>query len=261
MQKFVNINGLKKSLKNFKNNKPFNHCIIDNFFELRLAKKLENDFPNFNSNIWHEYNNPLEVKKICNNWNLFPQDTYKAINYLNSDEFVSILQKQLSKKNKIYTDVGLNGGGWHIHKKGGKSNTHLDYSIHPKLPLQRKLNLIVYLSSKWKENWGGSLGLYDNKSSKNPGKLVKNILPKFNRAILFDTTQNSWHGLPEPLKCPNNQYRKSIAIYYLCKIPFKVSKRKKALFYPTENQKRDKGILNLIKLRSSVKSAHKVYIK
>ena len=258
---FININRLKKSLKNFKNNKPFNHCVIDNFFELKLAKKLENDFPDFNSNIWHEYNNPIEVKKSCNDWNLFPKDTYKVMSYLNSDEFVSILQKQVFKKNKLYTDIGLNGGGWHIHKKGGKLNTHLDYSIHPKLHLQRKLNLIVYLNSKWKEKWGGSLGFYDNKSSKNPGKLVKSILPIFNRAILFDTTQNSWHGLPEALKYPKNQYRKSIATYYLCKKVFNVDKREKALFSPTENEKSDKRILKLIKLRSSNKSAHKVYLK
>jgi glutamyl-tRNA synthetase len=32
----------------------------------------------------------------------------------------------------------LHGGGLHCHKAGGKLNTHLDYSLHPKLNLQRK---------------------------------------------------------------------------------------------------------------------------
>ncbi len=255
----INLTNLNKSLKNFLNSKPFDHCIIDNFFEHRVAKKLEGDFPNYNSKIWQGYDNPIEVKKICNNWNLFPKNTYQVISYLNSNEFIKILEAKIFKKKKLYTDIGLNGGGWHIHKKGGKLNTHLDYSIHPKLNLQRKLNLIVYLNSNWKENWGGSLGLWNNNSSKKPGQLIKSIFPKFNRAILFDTTQNSWHGLPEPLKCPKDQYRKSLAIYYLCKKPIKVSKRGKALFSPTESQKNDKKILKLIKLRSSIKHAHKVY--
>ena len=98
-----------------------------------------------------------------------------------------------------------------------------------------------------------------NKSSKNPGKLVKSIMPKFNRAVIFDTTQNSWHGLAEPVSCPKNQFRKSLAIYYLCKKQKNAQKRGKALFSPLETQKNDKKILKLIKLRSSVKTAHKVY--
>ena len=138
-------------------------------------------------------------------------------------------------------------------------NTHLDYSIHPKLDLQRKLNLLVYLNSNWKSTWGGFLGLWGNETSKKPGKLIKSIEPKFNRAVIFDTTQNSWHGLPKPITCPNNQYRKSIAIYYLCKKNKNVSKRGKALFSPTNEQTNDKKIIDLIKRRSSIKNAKSVY--
>jgi len=258
---FVNINNLKKSLIEYSNDGPFDHCVIDDFFESGLAKKLEKDFPDYNSDIWHSYSNSVEVKKTCNDWNLFPKDTYQAFKYLNSKKFISILENKIFNKNKLYPDIGLNGAGWHIHNQDGKLNTHLDYSMHPKLALQRKLNIIVYLNSNWKESWGGSLGFWDNKSSEKPGKLIKTIFPKFNRAVLFDTTQNSWHGLKDTLKCPADQYRKSIAIYYLCKPPPKISQRGKALFSPMENQKDDKEVLELIKLRSSVKSAHKVYLK
>ena len=64
-------------------------------------------------------------------------------------------------------------------------NPHLDYSLHPKLYLQRKLNIIIYISKLWKENWGGGLGLENDNNQ--PGKLEKTIIPKFNRAIIFDT--------------------------------------------------------------------------
>lgn len=255
----INKQKLIKSCKGYYLNKPFDHLIVDDFLEIKLAKKLEKEFPDYNSKIWQGYNNPIEVKKICNNWNLFPKETYKVICYLNSKEFLKILETYLFKKNYLYTDIGLNGGGWHIHKRGGKLNTHLDYSIHPKLGLQRKLNLIIYLNSNWKKNWGGFLGLWDNKSSKKPGSLIKSIEPKFNRAIIFDTTQNSWHGLPERISCPSNEYRKSIAIYYLCKKKKNVSRRGKALFSPNEEQKNDKKILNLIKQRASIKNAQNVY--
>ena len=137
----INEKSLLKALSSYGNDGPFDHCVIDNFFQKTVALQLESEFPNFNSDQWHQYNNAIEVKKTCNNWNVFPPTTYQVFNYLNSDDFLKRLRSVIFKNKKLYSDVGLNGGGWHIHKKGGKLNTHLDYSIHPKLHLQRKLNL------------------------------------------------------------------------------------------------------------------------
>ena len=255
----INKKSLLKALSTYAKSGPFDHCVIDNFFNKIIAEELENEFPNFNSEIWHTYNNALEVKKTCNNWNVFPPVTYKAFNYLNSDVFLKTLRSVILKNKKLFTDIGLNGGGWHIHSQGGKLNTHLDYSLHPKLGLQRKLNLIVYLNSNWKKEWDGNLGLWSNESDKKPGCLVKQIEPRFNRAILFDTTQNSWHGLPSPLKCPKNEFRKSIAVYYLCEPPKNIEKRGKALFAPTDDQANNQAVIDLIKKRSDNKTASSTY--
>ena len=89
--------------------------------------------------------------------------------------------------------------------------------------------------------------------------MVKQIEPKFNRAILFDTTQNSWHGLPNPLKCPKTEFRKSMAVYYLCEPPKNINKRGKALFAPTDEQENDKAVIDLIKKRSDIKTASSTY--
>ena len=255
---YINKENLINSLKTFSGADPFDHCVVDNFFDLDVAKELESEFPDFHSDIWHGYDNPLEVKRLSNNWNLFPETTYKIFNYLNSDEVVSILSDGL-KGIKLFQDNGLNGGGWHIHTKGGKLNTHLDYSLHPKLKLQRKLNIIVYLNSNWQNDWGGHLGLWGNENDQKPGDLVKSIEPIFNRAVIFDTTQNSWHGLPIPLTCPDGESRKSIAVYYLCEPNESVDTRGKALFAPTKEQEGDESIEELIKKRSSVEGARSVY--
>lgn len=203
----INIDALKNAAAEWQEAKPFPHFHVDNFFELNIAEQLEADMPDFDSNVWHEYGNAIEVKKVCNNWNVFPSVTYRALSYLNSSEFVSSLSRALFGDDILSSDFGLNGGGWHIHSKGGKLNTHLDYSLHPKTRLQRKLNIIIYLNSEWEENWGGALGLWGNDSDKAPGPLVKQITPVFNRAVIFDTTCNSWHGLPDPINCPNDQFK------------------------------------------------------
>ena len=256
----LNENNIKKSLKDFKNKKPFNFCVIDNFFQTNIAKNLSNCFPKYNSKMWHEYKNKIENKKTCNNWNVFDDLTYNVLYYLNSKNFVELISNKI--KINLVSDPGLHGGGWHIHANKGNLNPHLDYSIHPKINLQRRINLIIYLEKNYKSIYGGHLGLWDHdKKNNSPGKLIKEIFPKFNRAVIFDTSQNSWHGMSRSIKLPKNVFRKSLAIYYLCYPKKNHLDNKRALFAPREEQKTSKDVLELIKMRSDEKLFHKAYKK
>ena len=40
------------------------------------------------------------------------------------------------------------------------------------------------------------------------------VLPLFNRMMVFGTTDFTYHGHPDPLQCPENMTRKSLALYY-----------------------------------------------
>jgi hypothetical protein len=147
-----------------------------------------------------------------------------------------------------------------MHSTGGNLNPHLDYSIHPKLKLQRKLNIIIYLSRNLEPQHGGYLGLWAHDADRmRPGRLVKEVQPKFNRAILFDTTQNSWHGMSRGLTQPKDVFRQSFAIYYLCEPQGAVDPRGRALFAAREGQEGDQEVERIIKLRSDVKSSAEVY--
>ena len=257
---FIDVENLRKSAMNFQDRKPFPYMICDGFFRSDVALKLSGEFPDFHSPIWHEYNNAIEQKKVQNDWNRFPPLTYKIFQFLNSLEFTKELETLL-KVSPLFPDSGLNGGGWHIHGRGGKLNVHLDYSIHPKLNLERKLNILVYMNPEWRDEWGGHLGLwYQDEMAKAPGVLARMIEPRFNRAVLFDTTQNSWHGLPEPILCPEGQYRKSLAVYYLTTPSEKAEARGKALFSPYKDQASDPEVLDLIERRSKVGTASDVYV-
>lgn len=259
MRTFVNMEALEAAVPHFAGAEPFDHVVIDDFFLPETAQALEAEFPSFESDIWHEYQNAIEVKKTCNDWNLFPPLTYQVFDYLNSNEFIGRLS-DLIGISPLLPDPGLNGGGWHTHARGGKLNTHLDYNLHPKLGMQRKLNIIVYMNSQWEPAWGGQLGLWaQDPDERQPGELVKSVDPLFNRAVLFDTTQNSWHGLPAPLECPEGQTRRSLAVYYLAPAPVEAEDRGKALFAPTEEQRHDEELRELIARRAQVESAATVY--
>lgn len=207
---------------------PFDYWVIDNFAPIDVTKQLSSEFMDYNYPKWYYYNNPLENKKTCSNWGEFPPKTYEFFMHLASSSVINQIRELTGIKN-LYPDIGLHGAGWHIHETGGKLNVHLDYSLHPKLNMQRKLNLIYYLTEDWNPSWGGGLEFWThdpiNKKPKDKRVVVENV---FNRAVLFDTTQNSWHGFPEPLTCPQNVYRKSIAFYYLTDPTLDAHTRKRA---------------------------------
>lgn len=228
---------------------PFNHLIKDNFLKEDLAIQLEDEFLPYEDNQWYYYNNPLEHKKTINSWYLFPSATYKFFTYLNSKEFIQQLETEFNIPN-LYPDHGLHGAGWHIHGPGGKLNVHLDYNIHPKLKLQRKLNLILYLSSNWNSSWGGNLEFWSHNPATNKPKNCEKVIDcKFNRAVIFDTTQDSWHGFAQELTCPGGIYRKSIAMYYLVEPMDNTVERYRALYAPSKLQEHNSEIENLIQQR------------
>ena len=241
-------------------NEPFNYIVMDNFFTQETVQQLVKEFPDYNSPVWNaHYNNPIENKKACNHWDKFPATTYSVLHYLCSTAFETIVGK-ITGNIGVKADVGLHGGGWHAHTQAGKLNIHLDYSIHPKLKLERHYNLIVYITPDWSADWGGGLELWSHDSETARAKeLVTTVENRFNRAVLFDTTQYSWHGLPKDLVCPAGVMRQSLAVYYVTDPAADASDRGKALFVPREDQKDNPEIMELIKKRSQVATAESVY--
>ena len=256
----INFGDVFEQEKKWKNAQPYHHVVIDNFLPIDIANKVAQEFPDVDSDFWYEYANPLEIKKTCSDWNKFSPSIYQVFTALMNRQVVDVLSFFTGKN--LMADSGLHGGGLHCHKAGGKLNTHLDYSIHPKINMQRKVNIIVYVSKDWDPAWDGALGLWNNDDSDGidkPGNLVQKIECKFNRAVIFDTTMHSWHGLPDPVLCPEGKSRNSLATYYLCDPPQDVDPRGKALYAPSENQKGDSHIEELIRKRANLQTFSEVY--
>jgi Rps23 Pro-64 3,4-dihydroxylase Tpa1-like proline 4-hydroxylase len=76
--------------------------------------------------------------------------------------------------------------------------------------LRRRLNLILYLNRDWPEEYGGHLELWDKELK----SAHRKILPSANRCVIFNTDRNSPHGQPDPLTCPPDRGRQSLALYY-----------------------------------------------
>ena len=142
-----------------------------------------------------------------------------------------------------------------MHTRGGRLNPHQDYSIHPKLGLERRFSLLIYLTPSWQKNWNGELVLFEKNDTL---KEVKRITPLFNRMVLFKTT-SAWHGVPEPINCPPEICRNAIGLFYLTKPRENHLTNKKALYAAYGEQEGNKEIEQLIIKRSSDKTAKSVY--
>jgi Rps23 Pro-64 3,4-dihydroxylase Tpa1-like proline 4-hydroxylase len=128
---------------------------------------------------------------------------------LNSGPFTAVLS-QLTGIDDLLVDAQLLGGGVHLVKPGGLLRVHADFRRHLSSNLARRLNLLLYMNKDWREEYGGHLELWD------PGMktCVERVLPVANRCVIFSTTEDSYHGHPRPLTCPEGTLRSSIALYY-----------------------------------------------
>jgi Rps23 Pro-64 3,4-dihydroxylase Tpa1-like proline 4-hydroxylase len=194
----------------FNNVDPFEHIIIPSFLKEEIANKVSNEYPTKLKD-YHKYNNPLEIKYAYDDISNMSDDLKNIFYSLCSENILSRL-KIITKNDKLEYDPTCHGGGLHLHPNNGRLHMHLDYEKHPILEnKQRYLNIILYLSKDWKQEWGGHTELWNEDMSE--CKIKSNV--EFNTALIFKTTEKSWHGLPEPIKCPENVYRKTLAFYYL----------------------------------------------
>ena len=69
-------------------------------------------------------------------------------------------------KEELIADPELSGGGLHQIKRGGVLKIHTDFNKHPKIDIDRRLNLLLYLNENWHESYGGKLELWDKDMKK-----------------------------------------------------------------------------------------------
>lgn len=219
----------------YKHVSPFPYIVIDNFLQKPILKQIVKEFPGEESDIWWEYNNPLETKFGSDDIRKFPSTIASTIHALNHQDFISKLGKLTGIKG-LMSDPYLHGGGLHCTRPGGKLDIHVDYGIHPKLHMERRINLILYLvPPTWKKKWGGAMEFWTghwDEDGKKPFLSERKVVipPKYNRAIIFNTGDLSFHGHPEPLTCPSGVNRKSIALYYLSDVRKGVMERYRARY-------------------------------
>ena len=188
---------------------PYPHAVIDNLFDDRVLSEIVDAFPEEDWPNWREFATPEEDKLGTRDASLIPPKILSFLALLNSAPFVEFLET-LTGVHGLIPDPYFDGGGLHKIVRGGRLEIHADFNRHRKMKLDRRINLLIYLNKDWREDYGGHLELWDRGMT----ACQRKVLPTFNRTVFFCTTDFTYHGHPEPLRCPADMARRSLALYY-----------------------------------------------
>jgi hypothetical protein len=241
--------------------KPFPYCKQDNFLENEFAKELQKEILYIPLEAWDRYNNPFEQKNTLRDKFNFPPNLKNLFEILSSESFVSSLSNIFGYK--LILDDTRNFWGVHTYNSGDKLDIHVDAGLHPTLYLKKQITLGIYLSYEWKEEYSCHLEIWRGDNCvNNKAKIIEkvdSIAPIFNRLVMFECNDYSWHGNPEPAKCPSNCKRIFITLSYLSENYKDENKRMKAFFVAKPDEPFDEEKDKLRLLRSDPKKYKEIY--
>jgi Rps23 Pro-64 3,4-dihydroxylase Tpa1-like proline 4-hydroxylase len=194
----------------YENARPFPHVVIDDFLPPEHLHAVVDELEG-SGEISHtqQFDNAEERKLATDDESRLPPTPRHLLTQFNSAVFIEFLEC-LTGIEGLIPDPHFTGGGFHEIKRGGFLKIHADFNRHRRLRLVRRINLLLYLNRDWREDYGGHLELW----STDMKTCEQRILPVFNRCVIFNTTDFSYHGHPEPLTCPDGASRRSLALYY-----------------------------------------------
>lgn len=180
---------------------PFPHTIIDNFLDADTVAAINKEWPS----AWEKEGGRFQAK-----WNtqILPPAARAVVKAVNTRQI-----ERITGIPRLLADPNLYGAGLHCIPPRGFLNMHCDFNRHPN-GWRRRVNLLVYLNPVWNNDWHGHLILSED--GRPSGKA---IAPHAGRAVIFETNDQSWHGHPYPLACPEVIQRRSLAMYFYTNEP------------------------------------------
>ncbi len=203
--------------QSFQTAKPFKHVLIDGFWKTEIAEELLKDFPNFDPQKAINEMGEVGGKAVYENLSEISTNYASIAKYISSEEFLEIISKITAIENLIHDD-SFYGGGTHENLNGQELDPHIDFNFDERTGLHRRFNLIIFLNKEWDPSWGGSIELHSNPREPEVNE-IKSFSPIFNRCVLFETNEYSWHGFPKIQLPEEKQHlsRKSLSIYLYTK--------------------------------------------
>ncbi|HKQ51037.1 MAG TPA: 2OG-Fe(II) oxygenase [Pyrinomonadaceae bacterium] len=201
----------RESRESWAAKKPFRYLVLEDFLPTRFAEEILAAYPRAGMGEWDSTTYVHQRNKLTQTHG-FAEPIARFFRLTAAPEFRRLVSGITGIRDLI-ADPELVGGGLHQVLRGGFLDVHVDYNRHPRTKLHRRLNLLLYLNKEWREEYEGYLELWDLDADVQ----LEKVAPLFNRAVIFETNEVSYHGHPKPLNVPAGVTRKSLALYYYTK--------------------------------------------
>ncbi len=208
------LDELARSRRNdFANAKPFPSIVLDGLLPDEVALRAAREFPAPHAGGFSQPDNPYQKGKR----ERIQQNGFVGVSPLlrhllsefNSMAFLEFLER-LTGIEGLIPDPHFSGGALHQVLPGGRLAVHADFNLDTRRRLERRVNVLFYFNPDWDETYGGDLELWPQDMS----GCTQKIPPLLNRCVIFATGKHTYHGHPDPLKCPEGRARNSMAFYY-----------------------------------------------
>ncbi len=192
---------------------PFRHVVIEPFLEAEFCGELIAQFPPFAAGDARNERGEAAGKAVISHIAGLGPAFRRFDGLMRDAAFLECVGRIAGIPGLLY-DEDYVGGGTHENRDGQELDPHVDFNFHPRLGWHRRLNLIVFLNPEWEESWGGCLELLREPWA-DGSEARRTVAPLANRAVIFETTESSWHGFPVIRTPPGRGLsRKSLAVYF-----------------------------------------------
>ena len=217
--KFIDIDHLNANKERLKadwqkhhDENKFGYFVLDGFFSKEEGDKLYDNYP-----VLADLGKG--TRTYLNGKGKYQMTTFEdaplmgeVLDELNSAEFLKHME-EITGIDQLMGDADLFGGGLHQSVNGAYLNVHIDFNMHPKNSTHRRMNIIIYMNKDWDDAYQGHLELWNMETK----TMLEKVPPLFNRCVVFETNEFSYHGHPKPLATPEGRCRNSFAAYYYTK--------------------------------------------
>lgn len=184
-------------------------CRVDDLLPQALACQIHENFPAVGRMMFK--NSMKERKYVTAQMSDYSPILEEAV-FAFQDPRVVDLVSGITGLREIEPDADLYAGGISAMPKGNYLKPHLDNSHDKDRKRYRVLNLLYYVTPGWREDYGGSLELWDQGPKGKP----RPVPSLFNRLVLMVTNKSSWHSVSEVL---HDRSRCCVSNYYFSPVP------------------------------------------
>lgn len=192
---------------------PFAHVVMDDFLPASLADALAHVFPSPSHPHFRRVDHAEQAGRLGHlqraDFEGVDPLVRHTLDQLNGAVFLRFLE-QLTGLRGLIGDPSFRAAGVHVTLPGGHLDLHADFNRDRFRGLARSLTVLLYLNPGWQDAWGGALELWPADRS----ACGQRIAPRHNRCVVMVHADDGYHGHPEPLACPADRVRQSLAAYY-----------------------------------------------